>query len=484
MKISPAVSIGIIGAGMSGMLMAIKLLRAGKTNFTVFEKAEKVGGVWRDNRYPGIACDAASVTYCYDFEHNPDWSHRFSDGAQIQEYFETIAQKYHLDQYIEFNTEVVSAKFDEDAWQVTTNNGGQYQFNIFIDATGPLNEKAYPDIQGLDDFAGEVFHTADWNEVYDLSDKRVGVIGSGASGVQITHPIAQQAKQLTAFIRTPQWIFPTYNARYSTFFRYLKRKIPILNKLERTFYNVLGEQLGRAALYKGLRRAFIQKVCELNLNRIKSPILREKLRPNHQAMCKRMVVSANYYQALQQDNVFTERSKIMEVTANGIRTEDGNFHELDLIVLATGFHPNAWGVKNITGLDGVSLETIWQDEKSRNYQSIAIPGLPNFFVLIGSHSPITNLSLIDVADIGIEYILQCIEKIEQGDIKTMTPKKDAAIRFYESLAAGFDGTIWLSGCASWYLEGTTLPQTWPWPPSTYKKALAKPNLADYNITYF
>ncbi|NRA42589.1 MAG: NAD(P)/FAD-dependent oxidoreductase [Pseudomonadales bacterium] len=475
------VSIGIIGGGMSGMLMAVKLLRAGKTNFKLFEKAKKVGGVWRENRYPGVACDVASFAYCYEFEPKADWSRRFSEGAEIQAYFESVAKKYQLDKYAEFETSVASAKFIDQQWHVTTDKGDTHQFDMLVDATGPLNKKLYPSIEGLDSFAGKLVHTADWDDDYDYSGKRIGLLGSGSSGVQATAPLAEKAAHLTTFIRTPQWVMPTPNPYYGSFSRYLKRKVPLLGTLTRKFYDWVGEMFGRASLYDGWQRKMVNWAVENNLNSIKDETLREKLRPDFQPMCRRMIVSETYYPALQRDNVHVERADIERIEPNGIRTKDGQLHELDMLVLATGFKPNQWGVSDITGPNGEKLTDIWQDEFTRNYRSISVPKLPNFFVLIGTNSPITNLSLIDIADIGVEYVLQCMRHIEQGKFTTMTPKQAAATQFGSELATSFDGTAWVSGCTGWYTNGSELPQTWPWLPAKFRDDLREPELSDYEL---
>jgi cation diffusion facilitator CzcD-associated flavoprotein CzcO len=194
-----------------------------------------------------------------------------------------------------------------------------------------------------------------------------------------------------------------------------------------------------------------------------------------------MIVSDTYYDALQRDNVSVERQGIERIEENGVRTKDGKLHELDMLVMATGFLPNQWGVEDITGPNGEKLTEIWKDEYNRNYRSITVPGLPNFFVLIGTNSPITNLSLIDIADIGVDYVLKCMRHIEAGQFKTMAPKQAAASRFGQELASSFDGTAWVSGCTGWYTSGTELPQTWPWKPSTYREQLKEPELADYDL---
>ena len=470
----------IVGAGMSGMLMAIKLLKQGKNNFVIYEKTNNVGGTWRENRYPGVACDVASFAYCYAFEPNPNWSKRFSGGAEIQQYFESVAKKYQLHDYIRFNTQVEQAQYEDHQWQVTLQDGTKDAFDILVAATGPLHHKKYPAIKGLDSFSGKVFHTADWVDDYDETGKRIGLLGSGSSGVQATWPLAQKAKKLTVFMRTPQWILPTPNPHYGPLAQWLKRKIPLIGWMTRKFYDWVGDQFGRAALYRGFRRRMVAKVCLWYLNKIEDKTLREKLRPDHEAMCKRMIVSDNYYAALQQTNVHVERTDIECIKPEGILTKDGHLHKLDLLVLATGFYPNAWGIKHVVGIDGKTLDDVWKDEVGRNYCSIASPGFPNFFMLIGPNSPITNLSLIDIADIGVDFILRCIDKMERGEFKALMPTHEAACDFGQRLMSSFDDTIWVTGCNSWYLDGSSVPQTWPWLPSKFRKDLKEPNMAHFD----
>ncbi|HEY9036318.1 MAG TPA: NAD(P)/FAD-dependent oxidoreductase [Pseudomonadales bacterium] len=472
-------SVCIVGAGMSGILMAIKLIKRGHTDFRIFEKSGKVGGTWRENRYPGVACDVASFYYCYDFEPNPDWSHRFSPGPEIQQYFERVAKKYNLDQYIQYHTEVTSAVFKDKQWEVTTADGQTRRFDIYVAATGPLNNRKYPDIKGLADFQGKCFHTADWDDDYDLTGKRVGLIGSGSSGVQASWPIAQAAKSLSIFMRTPQWVIATPNPEYGTLAIALKHKIPLLGKLTRWFYAWVGEQFGRAALFPGLRRKYIFKACEHSLNKIKDEALREKVRPTDLPMCRRMIMSPTYHDALQLDNVDVIREGIEKITADGVLCKDGTLHQLDLIVLATGFYPNAWNVKHIVGEHGKTIDEVWNTDKVHSYRSITLPGFPNYFMLIGPNSPITNLSLVDIASIGVDYILKCMDKIEAGEFDTLAPTVEAANAFNQELQNSFDGTIWVSGCNSWYLDDDGIPQTWPWAPSRFINDLSEPDMAHY-----
>lgn len=501
----------IIGAGMSGMLMAIKLIKAGHTNFKIYERASTVGGTWRENRYPGVACDVASFAYCYPFEPNPDWSRRFSGGPEIYEYFKKTAVKYGLIDYIQFNTEVLKAEFKDSRWHIqatknfTSNEGGSSSvksiveeqqdssaleitetevFDLFIAATGPLNKRKYPKIEGLESFAGERFHTADWNDEYDLNDKRIGVIGTGSSSVQMLSPLAHTGKQVNLFQRTAQWVMHTENIEYSPFDKFLKRKIPLLGYLTRRFYDLIGELFGQAALKDGWQRRYIDKATLENLNTVKDPELRKKLTPDHKAMCKRMIVSDTYYPAIQRDNVDVITDNILRIEPKGVVVDDGSdsgrLVEIDTLITATGFYPNAWGVNTIIGENGATLEQRW-DAGVRTYRSITMPGFPNFFMMIGPNSPITNLSLIDIAEIGADYILQCVEKYAQGELTTLAPKADVTQAFTDSLTNAFDGTRWVSGCNSWYLEVDGIPVTWPWAPSRFRNELKTLNLNDYEV---
>lgn len=470
----------IVGAGMSGILMAVKLLEKGIDNFVVYERSNAVSGTWRQNRYPGVACDVASFTYSYSFEPNPDWTHRFSPGPEIRSYFEKVVDKYGVRPFIRFNTEVTAACFEDKRWRVTTADGSEELFDVYVAATGPLNNLHYPDIDGLQDFAGTCFHTADWDDDYDFTDKRVGIIGTGSSSVQSIDPLSAKAKQLTIFQRTPQWVIKTDNPEYSSRAIRLKHTFPVLGKLTRWFYSWIGEQFGLAALKDGFRRKFVFRACQHALDTVKDPVLRAKLTPDYLPMCRRMIMSGTFHEAVQRPNVAVETTAIDRVTANGVRTSDGQEHELDLLILATGFFFNAQNVKHVTGLEGQSLADYWRDG-IKTYRSITVPGFPNYFMLVGPNSPITNLSLIEIAEIGVNYVLQCIDKIRDGDIVALAPKPEVTLDYMQNLRNAFGETIWTSGCSSWYLDDEGIPATFPGPPSEYRHELDEPILREYEL---
>lgn len=470
----------IVGAGMSGILMGIKLLEAGITNFVIFEKSNAVSGTWRQNRYPGVACDVASFTYCYSFEPNLDWSHRFSPGPEIRAYFEHVVEKYGIRPYIRFNTEVTKASFEEGQWRVDTNDSKEELFDVYVAATGPLNNIHYPKIKGLEDFQGRICHTADWADDYDYTNKRVGIIGTGSSSIQSIDPLSAKAKHLTIFQRTPQWVIKTENIAYSPLAIKLKHTFPILGELTRWFYSWIGDQFGLAALKDGFRRKLVFKGCDQALATVKDDDLRRKLTPDYLPMCRRMIMSGTFHEAVQRPNVLLESTGIDHVTTDGIKMVDGTEHKLDFLILATGFFFNAQNVKHVTGLNGVSLADYWKNG-IKNYRSITVPGFPNYFMLIGPSSPITNLSLIEIAEIGVGYVMQCIEKIRNKEITAIAPKLDITEIYTDKLRSAFGETIWTSGCSSWYLDADGVPGTYPGAPSEYRKELTTINLNEYDV---
>ena len=470
----------IVGAGMSGILMAVKLLQRGIDNFVVYERSDAVSGTWRQNRYPGVACDVASFTYSYSFEPNPDWTHRFSPGPEIRQYFERVVDKYGVRPFIRFNTEVTAASYENGCWKVVTDDGNEEVFDVYVAATGPLNNLHYPDIKGLKDFAGACFHTADWDDDYDYTGKRVGIIGTGSSSVQSVDPLSASAEHLTIFQRTPQWVIKTANPAYSDTAIKLKHCLPILGRLTRWFYSWVGEQFGLAALKEGVRRRIVFKACQHALDSVEDPVLRKKLTPDYLPMCRRMIMSGSFHEAVQRPNVTVETTGIECVTPEGIRTVDGKEHKLDLLILATGFFFNAQNVKHVTGVDGRSLADYWRDG-IKTYRSITIPGFPNYFMLVGPNSPITNLSLIEIAEIGVDYVLQCLDRISAGEVVALAPKDSVTDEYMKNLRSAFGGTIWTSGCSSWYLDDEGIPATFPGPPSEYRGELDALHMNDYEL---
>lgn len=464
---------------MSGLLAGVKLHQAGIEDFTIFEKAEDVGGTWRENRYPGLSCDVPSHLYSYSFEPNPDWTHRYSYGPEIHAYFQRFADKYGLRTRIRFGTEIVEASWTPDGWRLQTADGETHTADFVISATGILHHPHYPEIEGLDSFEGDCFHTARWPDGLDLSGKRVGVIGTGSTSIQLIPRVQQVASSLSVFQRTAQWIFPVPNHRYSEAQQERLRRFPWLNRLVYAGYARLFRLISSAVLGNQFLLNRIAQGCRKNLDSVSDPELRRKLTPDYEAGCKRLIMSAEFYPAVQKPNVEIVTDGIARVTPAGVETDDGRLHELDALILATGFHAHSYmrPIKMV-GEDGITLEEAWRGGP-RAYRTVALPGFPNFFMAMGPHSPIGNYSLIDIAERQVGYIMQCIEAWRAGKFEQIAPTAEATRAFNQTLESSFEGTIWLSGCQSWYLDESGLPNVWPFPYAEFQRQMERPDFDEF-----
>ena len=469
----------IIGAGMSGLLMGIRLQKAGM-RFRIYEKATSVGGTWRENTYPGLSCDVPSFFYSYSFEPNLDWTHRFSPGPEIREYLERVAQKYDLVKQISFGETVTSARYEDGGWTIETSGGGRVRADVLIDATGPLHIKNIPQIPGLESFEGTMFHSAEWDHDVDLTGKRIGVVGNGSTGVQMMEPLSDLASQLTMFQRTAQWIFPVGNKLYSEREREWTRRLPILAKLTRAVFKRLFDVASVGVVKDGIWRRRMARGCREYLAAVKEPELRRKLTPDYEPGCKRLILSTNFYPTLEKDNVDLVTEGVDYIEPRGIVTADGQLHELDVLVLATGFRPHEWGIDNVVGADGASLKEAWA-RGPRTYRSVTMPGFPNFFMIVGPNSPIGNISIIDVSETQTKYILDCIRLLKREEGRALTPKPEAAEVFQASLREAMKGTIWVTGCDSWYLDPDGVPTLWPWSAKRFHQVMRSPDFSDFDL---
>ncbi len=473
----------IIGAGMAGILSAIRLKEAG-LDFVIYEKADKIGGTWRENTYAGIACDVPSHLYSYSFALNPEWSQQFAPGPEIRQYFEDVAERFGVASAIRYNCEITSCKFEVGRWQVAAADGSIDTADFIIAATGVLHHPAIPAFEGLDSFAGLAFHSARWDNDLDLSDRRVGVVGTGSSAIQIVSAIADRVKELTLFQRTAQWVIPVGNQTYSETEREKFRATPqamldIRTEVARAFIDGFANVLGD--MDSPMIEA-IQATCEANLNdNVKDPDLREKLRPNYRAGCKRLVMSERFYDAIQQPNAKLVTEAIDRVEPSGVRTKDGVLHELDVLVMATGFKVDAFmRPMEVVGREGATLREKWEVAPSA-YMAISIPDFPNFFMLNGPNGPVGNFSLIDVVELQFAYIMQLVDHVRSNSCKEISVSRAAAERFDEDRKVAAQTTIWSTGCKSWYLDANGVPTAWPWTYDRFQEEMAQPKLADYEI---
>lgn len=476
--------IAIVGAGMSGIAAVVKLRKAGYTDLTVFEKTDRVGGTWRENRYPGLSCDIPSYLYQFSFERNPDWSHRFSYGPEIQAYMERTANKYGVTQITRFNTAVEELRYEAPVWHLTTGKGDTEVFDIVISATGVLHHPSLPDIPGLEDFKGEQFHTARWNDDLDLAGKKVGIIGTGSTSAQIVGAIADKVGKLSLFQRTPQWMHPLPQKEYGKLWKAMLHKVPALNKaaywgmattIENTFV--------RATLGNKLLLGYIARACERNLEEnVPDPELRAKLRPDYKAACKRLVFCSSFYPAISRDNADLVTEGIERIEAKGVRTRDGQLHELDVLILATGFKASNFILPTrVIGENGEQLGARW-DGAPRAHRATSVPGFPNFWMLEGPTGPVGNFSLIMVSECQMDYIIHGLNKMKEDGLAAIAPKEAAFQAYNAKMAKAVQRTIWFTGgCQSWYLDTEGVPNIYPWTPSQYRREMHNPDFSEFRL---
>lgn len=476
----------IIGAGMAGILAAIKLKERGE-EFTVYEKAGRLGGTWRENRYPGLTCDVPAHAYTYSFEPYPEWSAYYATGDEIETYFEMVADKYGIMPNIRFGCEVVSAEWDEAAacWKLGLGTGEQVEAEVVIAASGVLHHPKLPAIEGLETFEGPAFHTARWDDEAPIDNARVGLIGSGSTGIQIVTAINKRVDKLVHFQRSPQWIMPVKQFEYTEEEREAFRKNPALMDEIR----FADEYLGHIRRFTdaitdidGPEMAEIEEICREYMRRkITDPELAAKLTPNYRAACKRLIYSWCYLDEVQHPAVHVETGGIERIEPKGVRMKDGTFHELDTLVLATGFQADRFiRPTTVVGQGGRSLDDAWAVRPTA-YYALTIPGFPNFFMLNGPTGPVGNFSLIDIAERQWAYVDQLLDLLREGEARTVAPSAAAHEDYEERRIAAAKTTIFGSGCQSWYLDDTGVPASWPWSYDAFAEAMTAPKMEDFVI---
>lgn len=472
--------IAILGAGASGIMAAIKLGEAGYPDVTILEKAADLGGTWRDNRYPGITCDVPSHAYRYSFAPNPDWSRVCSPGEEILAYVRRTAETHGVDRLIRYDSEVVAATWRDGRWQVTSVQGDEGAFDVVLTATGVLHHPVYPDIPGLEDFGGRAFHSARWEDDAVLDGKRVGIIGTGSTAIQIAGALVDRVAGLTLFQRTPQWILPLPNREYAEDEKALFRADPALvdsaylrltDRMNRTFSAaVVGENPEAYAK--------IVEMCEENLATVRDPDLRRRLTPDYKVGCKRLIMSSEFYAAIQHPAARLVTERIAGFCPTGLRTVDGAVHDLDVIVMATGFDTHRFfRPMQVTGPGGRTLDEAWADG-NQGYRTVAVPGFPNWFMIGGPTSPIGNFSWLLTAETQFGYIRQLVDRIA-AERAAVAPKAQAARAFNDAVRARLPQTVWATGCSSWYIDPAGNIASWPWTFERFREDLAQPCWEDF-----
>ncbi len=473
----------VIGAGMAGLLSAIKLSEAGYTDFTVYEKADRPGGTWRENTYPGLACDVPSHLYSYSFALTPEWSHRYSPGPEIQDYFERIAREHDLDARTRYGDEVTRCEFVDGRWRLTTASGHRHDVDVVIAATGVLHHPNIPAFEGLDTFEGAAFHSSRWDHRVPLEGARLGVIGTGSTATQIVGAVVDDVAHLTLFQRTAQWIMPQENPPYSDDERRAFRDDPASL---RGLHDHLCEQFDVFANAivnaESPEMRLVERLCKEHLDEaVRDPVLRARLRPDYRAACKRLVVSGRFYEAIQRPNAELVTAPIERIEPGGVRTRDGVLHELDVLVLATGFQAHAFmRPMEVVGRDGHTLTDEWK-RRPTAYLSISIPHFPNFFMLNGPNGPVGNFSLIDVAELQFGYVAQLVDRLRAGEYREISPTEEATAALEAERTEAAKGTIWMTGCRSWYLDDRGVPAVWPFSFDRFRAEMREPDLAAYDL---
>ncbi|HKU40520.1 MAG TPA: NAD(P)/FAD-dependent oxidoreductase [Polyangiales bacterium] len=459
----------IVGAGFAGLGMGIRLRQAGVENFLILEQSAGLGGTWYDNRYPGAACDVPSHLYSFSFEHNPKWAREHASQREILAYLERCADKYGVRPHIRFRRKVVSARFDEarGMWSVSTEDGRTYSARVLIASCGSLSRPAYPQLPGLSSFAGTLFHTARWREDAPLDGKRIAVVGTGASAVQIVPELVSRAQKLEVFQRTPGWVLPKIDppidARWQKRFaahpwmqalarrvRYLRLELVAPTLLGRPKWLGLGPWLEKQAL----------RYLE---SQVRDPVLRAALTPSYRIGCKRILLSNEYFAALQRPNAELVTSAISEVTPHGIRTADGREHELDAIVLATGFQ----AAENLApfpvrGRNAEELTERWR-QGAEAYLGTSVAGFPNFFMLVGPNTSLGHSSMVFMIECQVAYILDALHVLRSRSLKTIEVQRPVQDAFNRKLRERMGATVWATGgCGSWYQTRTgKITTLWP-----------------------
>jgi cation diffusion facilitator CzcD-associated flavoprotein CzcO len=474
----------IIGAGMSGLLAAIRMKQAG-IDFVVLEKSLEVGGTWLDNSYPGSGCDVPSHLYSYSFAGNPHWSRLYARQPEILDYFREQANRFRLRPHLCLGVEVASADWDEAnaRWTVTSAEGNRWRAPALIVATGQLNRPRIPDLPGCKDFAGAQIHTARWHADAPIAGKRVGVIGTGASAIQIVPEIAREAAHLTVFQRSPHWIVPRLDAPIAPVTKRLFAGLPLLRKAFRALIWRRLEATHPAIAEPGGAKAREMEKMALDYlaATIPDPDLRQALTPDFPIGCKRTLVSDDYYTALVRDNVTLETRAIDRIEPAGVRLTDGTLIELDTIVWATGFETHGFVAPiAINGPEG-TLTQAWANGASA-YRGTAVPGFPNLFLLYGPNTNLGHNSIIFMVERQMEYALPAILKVARGEKRRIAVKPDAHDAYNRALQARLATTSWAAECGSWYkTDGGAMPNNWAGNTAEFARMMKRFDAEAYEI---
>jgi cation diffusion facilitator CzcD-associated flavoprotein CzcO len=477
---------GILGAGFGGLGMAIRLKQAGIDDFVVWERDAEVGGTWWANSYPGCQCDIPSHLYSFSFAPNPDWTRTYPLQPELKRYLSECTERYGVREHIRLSCEVTGAEWDdrEGVWRIETAQG-PFTVELLIAAPGFLSEPATPMLPGLDDFEGETFHTARWNHDHDLSGRRVAVIGTGASAIQVVPRIQPIVEHLDVFQRTPPWVMPHRDRPITDMERRVYRRFPALQRAIRATVYFVRELLVPGFVYRPKLMQLPQRVARRHLEKqVPDPSLRTKLTPDYSFGCKRVLPSNDWYPAITQPNVSVITDGIREVRPNGVVTADGELHELDTIVLATGFHvTDVRFAKIVRGLDGELMSDVWNGSPQA-YRGTAVAGFPNLFIITGPNTGLGHNSLVYMIEAQLEYLMDALRVMDQRGATRVEVRRAAQEAYNDDLQSRMDRTVWNSGgCSSWYIDANG-KNTTIWPDFTwrFRRQTRRFDAAAYELT--
>jgi cation diffusion facilitator CzcD-associated flavoprotein CzcO len=481
---APPRRVAIVGSGFSGICLGVQLKRAGIDSFTIYEKAGRLGGTWRDNTYPGAACDVPSMAYCFSFEQKADWSRKWSPQAEILDYMEQCARKHGLLSHVRLDTEIASARFDQEAgtWQLRTTAGEEVVADVVVSAVGQLNRPHLPDLPGLDDFRGERFHSARWNHAYALRDKRVAVVGNAASAIQFIPQIAPLVRQLYVLQRSPNWMVPRNDRPYTAREHARFARHPWIARLHRwgswlryetSFYPVIRRHRFMSRSVERAARKYIEE-------QIADPALRTALIPDYPVGGKRLLISDDYYQTLNRPNVELVTSGIDHFTPHAIVMRDGRQLEIDAVILATGFESTSFlAPMTFEGLGGRTLHGEWA-RSARAYLGLSVPGFPNFFMMYGPNTNLGHNSIIFMIECQTRYILDCLREMDARDLRWIDLRPEVMEAFNARLQRDLVGTAWAATGKSWYKTADgTITNNWPYTTIRYWWDTRRPDLEAY-----
>jgi cation diffusion facilitator CzcD-associated flavoprotein CzcO len=486
------VSVAIVGAGFGGVAAAVKLMQQGQDDIVILERGERIGGVWRANVYPGIACDVPSHLYSLSFAPNPNWSKRFSPGSEIRAYLQDVADRFGITPLIRFNADVERATFDEGSgrWRLEVANGDDVEAEVLITACGQLSRASIPDVPGLDRFKGPMFHSAHWDEQFDPAGKRVAVIGTGASAIQFVPAIAPKVAQMTIFQRSAPWVLGKTDRDYPERVKRLHRRFPILPRMWRRGWQLWFETLvpvftrpdsftGRLnqALYKTMSQA--NRFVQLRGDRR----LWKGTTPDTPVGCKRLLITSDWFPTMRRDNVELVTYAITEVTEDGVVDAHGRRHPADVIVFGTGFKTTEFlAPMEVRGRDGIRLnEDAWA-HGGEAYLGITVAGFPNMFLLYGPNTNHGTGSAVEMLEMEANYAAEAIGLLANGTVERLEVKREAFERFVREMDERLAGSVWVRG-SNWYVnEEGRVTNNWPGSQREYRRRSRTVALSDYLTT--